>query len=248
MTASFPRGAATISAVALSSASPARSARQTFRPFAANRRAAARPMPLAAPVMTATRPAARAGWLLIACLPFRRLASSLITHIYGGHWMSRPGTGDCHMDKTYPITHTDAEWRRLLTPEQYEVMRAHGTEMPGKLRPALHEKSWRGSFDLPSGAARVLFAGRARKFRKRNGMAKFQRSRRRRGGNHRRPQPSWHGFAPRSTVPIAGSHLGHVFDDGPPRPPHLRYCINGVAMDFKYRTETGGDGPGKGTP
>jgi len=35
------------------------------------------------------------------------------------------------LDKTYPVTHSDAEWRRILTPEQYHVMRAHGTEAPG---------------------------------------------------------------------------------------------------------------------
>jgi len=35
-------------------------------------------------------------------------------------------------DKVYPVTHSDAEWRRILTPEQYDVMRAHGTEMPGR--------------------------------------------------------------------------------------------------------------------
>ena len=40
--------------------------------------------------------------------------------------------GLIHMDgKTYPVTHSDAEWRRILTPEQYEVMRLHGTEAPG---------------------------------------------------------------------------------------------------------------------
>ena len=33
--------------------------------------------------------------------------------------------------KTYPVTHTDAEWRALLTPEQYYIMRQHGTERPG---------------------------------------------------------------------------------------------------------------------
>ena len=35
------------------------------------------------------------------------------------------------MEKTYPVTHSDAEWQRILTPEQYEVMRGHGTERPG---------------------------------------------------------------------------------------------------------------------
>ena len=35
------------------------------------------------------------------------------------------------MAKQYPVTHTDAEWRKILTPEQFEIMRKHGTEMPG---------------------------------------------------------------------------------------------------------------------
>ena len=41
------------------------------------------------------------------------------------------------MEKQYPVTHTDAEWRKLLTPEQYHIMREHGTEMPGQLRAEL---------------------------------------------------------------------------------------------------------------
>ena len=41
--------------------------------------------------------------------------------------------------KTYPVTHTDAEWRARLTPEQYQVMRNHGTERPGSCA-LLHEK------------------------------------------------------------------------------------------------------------
>jgi peptide-methionine (R)-S-oxide reductase len=35
------------------------------------------------------------------------------------------------MEKTYPVTHSDTEWRSILTPEQYDVMRGHGTEAPG---------------------------------------------------------------------------------------------------------------------
>ena len=41
--------------------------------------------------------------------------------------------------KQYPVTHTEAEWRKILTPEQYEIMREHGTEMPGSCA-LLHEK------------------------------------------------------------------------------------------------------------
>ncbi|MGB2659208.1 MAG: peptide-methionine (R)-S-oxide reductase, partial [Pseudolabrys sp.] len=43
------------------------------------------------------------------------------------------------MTKQYPVTHTEAEWRKILTPEQYEIMREHGTEMPGSCA-LLHEK------------------------------------------------------------------------------------------------------------
>ncbi|MGC2712121.1 MAG: peptide-methionine (R)-S-oxide reductase, partial [Pseudolabrys sp.] len=41
--------------------------------------------------------------------------------------------------KQYPVTHTEAEWRKILTPEQFEIMREHGTEMPGSCA-LLHEK------------------------------------------------------------------------------------------------------------
>jgi peptide-methionine (R)-S-oxide reductase len=43
------------------------------------------------------------------------------------------------MQKQYPVTHTEAEWRKILTPEQYAIMREHGTEMPGSCA-LLHEK------------------------------------------------------------------------------------------------------------
>ncbi len=46
------------------------------------------------------------------------------------------------MAKQYQVTHTEAEWRKLLTPEQYEIMREHGTEMPGSCA-LLHEKARR---------------------------------------------------------------------------------------------------------
>ena len=64
------------------------------------------------------------------------------------------------MAKEYPVTHTDAEWRKLLTPEQYQIMRKHGTEMPGSCA-LLHEKR-AGTFrcaacDQPLFASKLKF-------------------------------------------------------------------------------------------
>ena len=128
--------------------------------------------------------------------------------------------------KVFPFARSDAEWRRILTPEQYDVMRGHGTEVPGSCA-LLHEKR-AGKFAC-AGCGQPLFES-GLKFESGTGWPSFNdpiddavetsldRS---------------HGMV-RTEVHCAncGSHLGHVFPDGPP-PTHQRYCINGVAMEFK---------------
>ena len=127
---------------------------------------------------------------------------------------------------TYKVTHSDAEWRRLLTPEQFDVMRGHGTERPGSCA-FLHEKR-AGTFSCV-GCATPLFRSKV-KFESGTGWPSFND-----------PTP---GAVETSTDRSFGmsrtevhcatcrSHLGHVFTDGPP-PTHLRYCINGVALAFQ---------------
>jgi peptide-methionine (R)-S-oxide reductase len=126
---------------------------------------------------------------------------------------------------TYPVTFTDAEWRQRLTPEQYRVMRAHGTERPGSCA-LLHEKRL-GNFTC-AGCAQPLFRS-GRKFESGTGWPSFDVPLE---GAVETTTDNSHGMV-RTEVHCAqcGSHLGHVFPDGPP-PHHLRYCINGVAMDF----------------
>lgn len=126
----------------------------------------------------------------------------------------------------FPFTRTDEEWRRLLTDEQYRVMRGHGTEAPGSCA-LLHEKR-RGVFHCV-GCDTPLFASND-KFESGTGWPSFNE-----------PEPGAvetsvdrSHFMVRTEVHCAncGSHLGHVFDDGPP-PSGLRYCINGVALVFR---------------
>ena len=115
------------------------------------------------------------------------------------------------MAKEYAVTHTDAEWRKLLTPEQYQIMRNHGTEMPGSCT-LLHEKR-AGTL----GALRAISrCSRPSSVRKRYRLAELQRSDLRRG---RGETDRSHGMI-RDEVHCSrcGSHLGHVFNTGRRRP------------------------------
>ena len=128
--------------------------------------------------------------------------------------------------RTYPVTRTDAEWRALLTPEQYQVMRQHGTERPGSCA-LLHEKR-AGTFKCV-GCDQPLFAATL-KFERGTGWPSFTDPV---PGSVETTQDRSYGMV-RTEVHCAtcGSHLGHVFPDGPP-PTGLRYCINGVALEFE---------------
>jgi peptide-methionine (R)-S-oxide reductase len=128
--------------------------------------------------------------------------------------------------KTYPVTRTDAEWRKLLTPEQYYIMREHGTERPGSCA-LLYEKR-PGAF-ICTGCDTELFVGKT-KFESGTGWPSFNDPV---PGSVETTTDRSYGME-RTEVHCAtcGSHLGHVFPDGPP-PTGLRYCINGVALKFQ---------------
>jgi peptide-methionine (R)-S-oxide reductase len=125
----------------------------------------------------------------------------------------------------YPVTFSDAEWRERLTPEQYQVMRQHGTERPGTCA-LLHEKR-QGTFSC-AGCGQPLFAT-GRKFESGTGWPSFDEPLE--GAVETTADRSYGMVRTEVHCSRCGSHLGHVFPDGPP-PSHNRYCINGVAMDF----------------
>ncbi|GIX11822.1 peptide-methionine (R)-S-oxide reductase MsrB [Elioraea sp.] len=127
--------------------------------------------------------------------------------------------------ETFPVQKSDAEWRAILSPEAYRVLRRHGTERAGT-SPLDREK--RPGVFACAGCGAPLFASEA-KFDSGTGWPSFFRPLE--GAVGTREDRSF--FMRRTEVHCAtcGGHLGHVFPDGPP-PTGLRYCINGVALAF----------------
>jgi peptide-methionine (R)-S-oxide reductase len=127
--------------------------------------------------------------------------------------------------EAYEVTHTDAEWQKLLTPAQYNILRQQGTEPPFS-SPLLNEHRT-GTFNC-AGCALPLFSSKT-KFDSGTGWPSFWA-----------PLPNAvltsddDSFGmDRTEVHCrrCGGHLGHVFPDGPP-PTGLRYCMDGLALTF----------------
>jgi peptide-methionine (R)-S-oxide reductase len=125
----------------------------------------------------------------------------------------------------YPVEKSEAEWRQELSPEQYQVLRKHGTERAGT-SPLDHEKR-QGIFTC-AGCGAQLFESEA-KFNSGTGWPSFFKPID--GAVGTTTDRSF--FMTRTEVHCAqcGGHLGHVFPDGP-APTGLRYCMNGVSMKF----------------
>ena len=156
----------------------------------------------------------------------RRLLAGSVTGLTAWFGVFELGTVEAKAD-SFPVTHTDAEWRKRLTPEQYAVLRRAATEQP--FSSALLKEDRPGIFAC-AGCGNGVFSSET-KFESGTGWPSF--------------------WAPleddaigtlrdtrlgmvRTAVHCAacGGHLGHVFDDGP-KVTGLRYCINGVALTFK---------------
>jgi len=128
--------------------------------------------------------------------------------------------------EVFAVTHTDAEWKKLLSPEQYAVLRQEGTERPFT-SPLLHEKR-KGNFAC-AGCGLDLYSS-STKYDSGTGWPSFWAPQDKAIGT---TQDTSFGMV-RTAVHCSrcGGHLGHVFNDGP-KPTGLRYCMNGVAMTFK---------------
>jgi peptide-methionine (R)-S-oxide reductase len=126
------------------------------------------------------------------------------------------------------MTKTEDDWRRDLTPEQFHVLRKHGTERPGSS--PLNAEKREGTFNC-AGCGQPLFSADS-KFESGTGWPSFWRPL----DNSVETTTDRSLFMTRTEVHCAqcGGHLGHVFPDGP-APTGLRYCMNGVALDFEAK-------------
>ncbi|CAM4300366.1 peptide-methionine (R)-S-oxide reductase MsrB [Gillisia limnaea] len=126
----------------------------------------------------------------------------------------------------YPITKTEAEWKEILTPQEFEVLRKSGTERP--FSSELNNVEEPGTFVCAACGNEVFKT--EHKFESGTGWPSFDR-------------PIEGGVAYGSDTKLGyqrdeihcadcGGHLGHVFDDGPRATTGKRYCMNGVAMKF----------------
>ena len=131
--------------------------------------------------------------------------------------------------EVFEVTHSDAEWRKMLTPDQFAVLRESATERPFT-SPLLNEHR-KGVFAC-AGCDRDLFSSET-KFDSGTGWPSFWAPLDKAVAT---TEDRSYGML-RTAVHCSrcGGHLGHVFDDGP-APTGLRYCMNGVAMTFKAAT------------
>jgi peptide-methionine (R)-S-oxide reductase len=131
---------------------------------------------------------------------------------YAGYRLTFRPTEAATKKATFEVTKTDEEWRKILTPEQFHVLRQHGTERAG----------------ISPGCELPLFSSET-KFDSHTGWPSFWTPIE--GAVGTSVDSSF--FMTRTEVHCrrCGGHLGHVFNDGP-KPTGLRYCINGVALKF----------------
>jgi peptide-methionine (R)-S-oxide reductase len=126
----------------------------------------------------------------------------------------------------YPISKTEAEWKKQLSSEAYYVLRQAGTERP--FTSALNNEKRKGTFHCAA-CNNPLFKS-DHKFDSGTGWPSFDREIK---GNVAYGSDNKLGYSrDEEHCATCGGHLGHVFNDGPRQTTGKRHCINGVALTF----------------
>ena len=126
----------------------------------------------------------------------------------------------------FAVNHTPAEWKKMLGPQRFAILREASTERP--FTSPLNKEHRRGTF-ICAGCARALFDS-ATKFDSGTGWPSFWKPLS--GAVVTRADRSLLMERTEVLCSRCGGHLGHVFNDGP-KPTGLRYCMNGLAMNFR---------------
>jgi peptide-methionine (R)-S-oxide reductase len=153
------------------------------------------------------------------------MAEGLLGRLGGRGQSSRDAASKNATQAGFEVKLSDEEWRQRLTPEQYRVLREHGTERAGT---SPLDKNHDPGIYYCAGCGQPLFNA-STKFNSGTGWPSFYAPL----DDAVETQTDRKFFMVRTEVHCrrCGGHLGHVFEDGP-KPTGLRYCMNGASLDY----------------